>query len=336
MPSITVTALLSTLTLTIGLQVVVGSQTTKESLCVATYVNTDQAVDMVSSLVIGSQAAMIIDLPMTIGKAKELATWVKTTTDKPLVAAFTSHNHPDHYLSGAAFFEEFPNIPFYANSRATKEIQEDAPKKVEEWSGVHGVDNIVQNTTLPSPYDYSFFALPGDEDSPVYLIGPVTGDTTHSTLFWIPSIGTVIAGDAIFGYNLHMYLSDLVTHALTESWLATLKFTAGLNPFTVIPGHASASENGSFNGVRDLDHSYEYVKFWQEDIESKGPDYFTPSEIFNKFTSRFPDLLINRSPTAFNRLNITAENFGRGGKRRPPLQPLWTFNNTAALNGWIL
>ncbi|KAK9371330.1 beta-lactamase-like protein [Lipomyces kononenkoae] len=320
--------------ISVGLQAIVGAQTTKGFLRVATYVNNGPAVDMVSSLIIGSQSAVIIDLPMTITKAKELASWVKATTDKPLVAAFTSHNHPDHYLSGAAFFEEFPAIPFYANSRATKEIQEDAPKKVAEWSRVHGIDDIVQNTTLPTAYDYSFFALPGDENSPIYIIGPVTGDTTHCSLFWIPSIGTLIAGDAIFGYNLHMYLSDMVTHALTQSWLDTLQFSSGLKPFTVIPGHAS--ENGSFSGIRDLDHSYDYVKFWQEDIESRGPDFFTPTEIFNKFTARFPDLLLNRSPMAFNRLNITAENFGRGGRRRPPLQPLWRFNNTAALNGWIM
>ncbi|KAK9352694.1 beta-lactamase-like protein [Lipomyces doorenjongii] len=320
--------------LAVSLHALVGNPTPNGSLRVETFINTGEAVDMVSSLVIGTEAAMIIDLPMTIEKAKELATWVKETTARPLVAAFSTHNHPDHYLSGAAFFDEFPGIQYYASSLAAKEIQEDAPKKVEEWSRVHGVDSIVQNTTIPMPYDYSFFTLPGDEDSPVYLLGPVTGDTVHHTLFWIPSIRTLIAGDAVFGRRLHLYMADLLTPALTASWLATLEFTSGLTPFAVIPGHASS--NASFDGSQDLNHSYGYIKFWQEQIESKGPDYFTPTEIYNKFTSEFPELFIPNSLTAFNRLNITAENFGRGGKRRPQYQPLSSFTNSSALDGWIL
>ncbi|KAK9486021.1 beta-lactamase-like protein [Lipomyces starkeyi] len=317
--------------LAISLHALDDNPTLNGSLRVETYINTGQAVDMVSSLVIGSEAAMIIDVPMTIDKAKELATWVKATTARPLVAAFSTHNHPDHYLSGAAFFDEFPGIQYYASSVATKEIEHDAPKKVEEWSSVHGPENIVQNTTIPTPYDYSFFALPGDEDSPVHLLGPLTGDTVHHTLFWIPSIRTLIAGDAVFGRGLHLYMADLLTPALTESWLATLEFTAGLKPFAVIPGHAQS--NASFDGSQDLNHSYDYIKFWQEQIESKGPDYFTPTEIYDKFTSEFPELLISK---LFSRLNITAENFGRGGKRRPQYQPLTNFNNSTALNGWIL
>ena len=99
-------------------------------LHVKSHVNLAEGLDVVSSLIIGSQAAMIVDLPWTITKAKELAQWVKETTDKPLVAAFSSHSHPDHYLSGGAFLDEFPGIKYYANPRAAAIIKEEAPKKV--------------------------------------------------------------------------------------------------------------------------------------------------------------------------------------------------------------
>jgi glyoxylase-like metal-dependent hydrolase (beta-lactamase superfamily II) len=99
-------------------------------LDVKSHVNLAEGLDVVSSLIIGSQAAVIVDLPWTITKAKELAQWVKETTDKPLVAAFSSHSHPDHYLSGGAFLDEFPGIKYYANPRAAAVIKEEAPQKV--------------------------------------------------------------------------------------------------------------------------------------------------------------------------------------------------------------
>ncbi|KAK9243745.1 beta-lactamase-like protein [Lipomyces tetrasporus] len=308
----------------------VSNSTQKEPLRVETYVNTDQALDMVSSLVIGNEAAMIIDLPITIGKAKELASWVKATTDKPLAVAFTSHNHPDHYLGGAAFFEEFPGILYYANSRSANEIRIDAPMKTQEWSEVFGEDNIVQNASLPLTYDYSFFSLPGDEDSPVYLLEHLTGDTIDETMFWIPSIQTLIAADTVWSRDLHIWMADLLTPALTESWIATLEFIRSLQPSLIIPGHSLS--NAGLDGSQDLNHSYSYLTFWQQQIESRGPNYFTPREIYDRFDSAFPGLI--RPNARFNRLNITAENFGRGGKRIVHHQPLSSFNDSTVLDAW--
>ncbi|KAK9321537.1 beta-lactamase-like protein [Lipomyces orientalis] len=326
--------LLSVAALSLGTLASICNPTQDQPLRVETFVNTDQGVNMVSSLIIGSQASMVIDLPMTIGKSKELASWVKATTDKPVVAVFTSHNHPDHYLGNSAFFEEFPDARYYAKARVARGIQSEAAKKVEDWSRTFGSHNVVQNTSIPSTYDYSFFALPGDENAPVYLFDPMSADTIDVTIFWIPSLRILVPGDAIFGHDLHIWLSDLVTPALTESWLTSLQFMAGLEPSAIIPGHASS--NSCFDGTQDLEHTYEYIRFFQGEIESKGPNYFTPTEIYERFDNAFPGMVNTGSSTGLNRLNITAEHFGRGGKSRVHYQPLSSYNDSAVLNGWIL
>ncbi|KAK9489494.1 hypothetical protein V1508DRAFT_442642 [Lipomyces doorenjongii] len=252
---------------------------------------------MVSSLVIGSEAAMIVDVNWQSKGTRNL--------DK------------NHYLSGASLFDECPGIQYYANSRAAKEIQGEAAMK---------------NTTMPMACDFGFFALPGYRDSPVYRLNPLTGDIIR-TLFWIPAIGTLIAADSVWGRDLHLWMADLLTRAVTESWLATVEFISDLKPLTIVPGHTVSI--ASFDGSQDFNHTYAYLKFWQEQIESKGPDYFTPTEIFDKFDAAFPGLLTSNSRTLLNRLNITAENFGRGGKREVHYQPLATFNDSAILEGWL-
>ncbi|KAF5679854.1 alcohol dehydrogenase [Fusarium denticulatum] len=303
-------------------------------LRVETFVNHGSSFDMVSSLIIGSQAAVLIDLPMAIEGAEALADWVLNTTDKPLVAAFTTHFHPDHYLSGGALLSRFPEAKYYANSKAAAEIKKEAAHKVKLMKGVLGEKSIVNKVHLPTPYDFSFFTLPGDEATPIHFLNPLTGDTVDETLFWIPSIKTLIAGDSVYGHDMHLWLADSLTKALTGSWLSTLDLIDYLKPNVVVPGHSLS--NKKFGCSIDVDHTRAYLKYWQKEIEAKGLDHFTPQVIFDKFNKQFPGLLNLNSSTSAFLLNSTAEQFGRGGTRQVHYINLAAYNDIEALDGWTI
>lgn len=105
-----------------------------KSLRVENFISSGPSLDMVSSLIIGSEAAVIIDLPLGIPQAEALADWISTATDKPLVAAFSTHSHPDHYLGGTAFLARFPDTKYYASTEAVTLIKNEAPLKVRHCS----------------------------------------------------------------------------------------------------------------------------------------------------------------------------------------------------------
>lgn len=107
------------------------------SLSVESHISPGFSLDVVSTLIIGSQAAAIVDLPLAVSAAEDLADWVKNTTDKPLLAAFTTHNHPDHYLSGKAFLEHFPDAKHYATPETVRGIQNKALNKASICSTCH-------------------------------------------------------------------------------------------------------------------------------------------------------------------------------------------------------
>ncbi|UKZ52902.1 hypothetical protein TrVGV298_006688 [Trichoderma virens] len=130
---------------------------------VETHVNAGLSFNMVSSLIIGSEAAVLIDVPLAVPEAKELAAWVT------------------------------------------------------RWQKTLGDDKIVSNTSIPTPYDHTFSTLPGDEGTPIELVGLISGDTVDVTLFWIPSTRTLIAGDTVYSHELHIWLAVLQTTALTSS-----------------------------------------------------------------------------------------------------------------------
>ncbi|CRK15827.1 hypothetical protein BN1708_011569, partial [Verticillium longisporum] len=238
---------------------------------VETHVNSGLSLDMVSSLIIGSQAAVVIDMPMAIPQARELAAWVKNTTDKPLIAAFTTHFHPDRYLSGAEFLKSFPNTKYYANSKAVAQIRVEAASKVQAVGKAFGADNIVKDVAIPSPYDFTFFTLPGDEESPIHLLSPLTGDMST-------------------------------------------RLSSGFHRFAP-----------SLPATRSM----------QKQIESKGPNTFTPEQIFQKFNASFPALLAGRDiASSMFLLNASAEQFGRDGNRQVHFLDLAVFNSTADLEAW--
>jgi hypothetical protein len=200
--------------------------------------------------------------------------------------------------------------------------------------GVLGENSIVNKVHLPTPYDFSFFTLPGDEATPIHFLNPLTGDTVDETLFWIPSIKTLIAGDSVYGHDMHLWLADSLTKALTESWLSTLDLIDYLKPNVVIPGHSLS--NKKFGCSIDVDHTRTYLRYWQKEIEAKGLDHFTPQVIFNKFNKQFPGLLNLNSTTSAFLLNSTAEQFGRGGTRQVHYINLAAYTDVEALDGWTI
>lgn len=287
--------------------------------------------------------------------AEALATWVANTTDKPLLAAFSTHFHPDHYLSGAALLSQFPETKYYANSRAVALIKNEVQEKVcrsaaatfsilftdpgmvfwiSFWAGALVDGLVVDEAAIPMPYDFTFFTLPGDEDEPIELLSLLVAETIDETMFWIPSNGILIAGDSVYSHTVHLWLADLLSPALTSAWLSTLDFIEHLKPRVIVPGHTVSLD--SFGPAIDLQHSRKYLTYFQEEIESKGPDAYTPEEIFNNFNSTFPGLLSGQSQTSQTLLDITAQQFGRSGTRQVYYVDLASYNNTAQLDGWNL
>lgn len=207
--------------------------------------------------------------------------------------------------------------------------------QIADWKGILGPDAVVDKAAIPTPYDFTFFTLPGDESTPIHLISPLAADTIDETLFWIPSISTLIAGDAVYSHTVHLWLADLLSPALSEAWLSTLDFVESLAPKRIIPGHSLTLKG--FGPKVDLKHSRDYVKFFKDEIESKGEDFYTPEEIFDLIDKRFPGLLVSKtSTTSLSLLNITAEHFGRGGVRQVHYIDLAAFNSTTELEGWKL
>jgi len=64
---------------------------------------------------------------------------------------------------------------------------------------------------------------------------PATAPTAYSTCLYVPSIGLIVGGDAVYN-GIHSYLGETDTQSRLE-WIAALDKLEALKPKAVIAGH---------------------------------------------------------------------------------------------------
>jgi glyoxylase-like metal-dependent hydrolase (beta-lactamase superfamily II) len=105
-------------------------------------------------------------------------------------------------------------------------------------------------------------------------------DTDDTTALWVPSIGVVVAGDAVYNY-CHQYLNESGNGGL-DKWLTALDLIERLRPRHIVAGHKDKTkpdDTGAIQRTRD------YIMAFAELLEQQ-PD--TQEEFFDLMLERFP------------------------------------------------
>ena len=66
-------------------------------------------------MIIGADGVIVIDPGGTYQIGQNVIKEIKKFTDKPIVAAFNTHVHGDHWLGNQAIMEQYPNAKIYAH-----------------------------------------------------------------------------------------------------------------------------------------------------------------------------------------------------------------------------
>ena len=76
--------------------------------------SSEKGLSSVTTLIVGSKAAALIDPPFLVPDANAVVEWVKKTTSVPLKCVFVTHHHPDHYFSANPILDAFPGSELFA------------------------------------------------------------------------------------------------------------------------------------------------------------------------------------------------------------------------------
>lgn len=164
-----------------------------------------KGLSSVTTLAVGSQCAILFDPPFLVPDAEDVVTWIKATTQLPLKAVFATHHHPDHFFGVNPILEAYPAARFYAAPYVRAGIDREYDEKVKYWPTVFGKENVSAQPAKPEPFPYSLIRLEGNPESPIFLLGPLQGDTVDHTLFWMPREKTLVCGDAVYARSTHVW-----------------------------------------------------------------------------------------------------------------------------------
>ena len=229
-----------------------------------------------ATLIHGQQDALLVDTFLSEAQTAELADWI-AASGKRLSTIYITHAHPDHFFGLKLLRDRFPEAQAIAPAQVVAAMQAAlAPEAVENWR--RRFPGLIPSDLAPAErLDGGTFDLEGHEIVPID-IGHT--DTDHTTCLHVPSIGLVIAGDAIYN-GTHPYLVESNRQGL-RNWLAAIDKIEALNPRAVVVGHGPMEPD---NAPRHIQETRRYIQDFIR-LDDQTP---TAQELYDRMLALYPD-----------------------------------------------
>jgi glyoxylase-like metal-dependent hydrolase (beta-lactamase superfamily II) len=245
-----------------------------------------------STLITGDTQAILVDTQYRETDVLEVIRRIEAS-GKTLTTIFITHGHFDHYFGLEMLLAQFP----YARAVATPAVaayiagNHSAERNfATSLVGIHAVDS----TLVPQPLESDTLQL---DDTLFRVIDLEQADIAPTSIVHIPSIGAVIAGDAIYnGVNPFLAAS---TPADWPKWVASVDRIAALNPTTVVAGHKSPTRDDAASCIGETrDYLAQFIEFFGTSADSR--------ELVKRMQELYPDhvnpsALVMSAVTAFKR-----------------------------------
>jgi glyoxylase-like metal-dependent hydrolase (beta-lactamase superfamily II) len=213
-----------------------------------------------SGVVIGDDAALVVDTTATPAMARQLIAEIRRVTDKPIKYVVLSHYHAVRVLGASAYLAE--GAQEVIASRGTYELirergEQDMKSEIERFPRLFDAVESVPGLTWPTlVFERDLTLFVGQLEIQIKHVG--MGHTKGDTIVWLPTEKVLFSGDLV-EYGAAAYTGD----AQLAHWPATLEVLRSLAPERLVPGRGPALLTNS-----DANRAIDYTKSFVETLYS--------------------------------------------------------------------
>ena len=230
-----------------------------------------------STLIYGERDAVLVDTFLTIEQSKTLLDWV-VASGKNLTAIYVTHGHGDHFFGLASLLARFPRAKAVATAEVVEAMREQLlPVSIEGFWRRLFPGEIPDRLLLAEPLEYNELELEGHK---LVVVDAGRTDTAHSTCLYVPSIGLIVGGDAVYN-GIHPYLGETDTQSRLE-WISTLDKLEALKSKAVVAGH-KVPEND--DDPRIIGETRQYLR----DFDRLNEATANARELYDVMLELYPD-----------------------------------------------
>ncbi|GAA4598809.1 MBL fold metallo-hydrolase [Planotetraspora phitsanulokensis] len=229
-----------------------------------------------STLIYGERDAVLVDPLLTVDEARHLVHWI-TSAGRKLTTVFVTHGHGDHFFGASVVLERFPEARFMATAGVVGRMRGQlSPEVLDGFWRPRFPGRLPERLIVAEPLDGDSFELEGHD-----LVAVELGhsDTDDTTALHVPSLGLVVAGDAVYN-DVHLYLVESGRDG-RRAWMAALDTVESLRPETVIAGHKRASAG---DGPHTIDETRRYIRDFDVAVDTTD----TAVELYETMLARHP------------------------------------------------
>jgi glyoxylase-like metal-dependent hydrolase (beta-lactamase superfamily II) len=230
-----------------------------------------------STLIYGSQDAVLTDPGLTKDQARALGDWV-AGKGRDVTDIFITHGHGDHWFAAGMLAERF-GARVVASAGTITQMHASVATRPLLW------DKLYAGLIPPSPVTAvtvpgNRFALEG-HDLAIVEVGHTDSDDT--SVLHVPDLGLVVAGDAIYN-GVHMYLGQSAVGGFGP-WRDAIDKVEALEPRHIVCGHQNSRLDD------DAKRTIEQTRHYLDDAEELLRTETTATGFFNAKIARYPDHL---------------------------------------------
>ena len=233
---------------------------------------------MASTLIYGSQDAVLTDPGMTADQARALGDWV-AGKGRNLTDIFITHGHGDHWFAAGLLAERF-GARVVASAGTITQMHGNVAARPLLW------DKVYAGLIPPAPV--TAVTVPGNrftlEGHDLLIVEVGHSDSADTSVLHVPDLGLVVAGDVIYN-GVHMYLGQSVVIGGSGPWRDAIAKVQALEPRHIVAGHQNKQLDD--DAGRTIAQTRHYLDDTDELLRTEN----TAVGFFNATIERYPDHL---------------------------------------------